>query len=108
MVVIDLRGRAIDGIAAERRLEAHGILANRVGLPARQGDRGKAGIRIGAVAMTIRGFGPEDFRAVAAAIARLLADVEGGRDDKVARAMTALAHAHPVPPTVLMQSNAYH
>lgn len=108
MVVVDLRGRTVDGLAAERRLETHGILANRVGLTARPGDRGKAGIRIGAVAMTIRGLGAKEFRAIASAIARLLADVAGPRDDQIARDMAALAHAHPVPPAVLLQSNAYH
>lgn len=104
MVVIDMRRQGADGLAMERRLEAHGVLANRVGLPQRPGDAGTAGLRLGSVAMTIRGLGPEGFAQVAGAIARVISGADSGVDGSVARKVADVASAHPIPPAVLSQA----
>lgn len=98
MVVVDLRGGPIDGEAAERALEAHGIVSNRVALPARARDGGRAGLRLGTVAMTIRGMDARAFETVAEAVAALLRRRPGSPVDlALGRRMAALARAHPMP-----------
>ncbi len=98
MVVVDLRRRPEDGLAAFRALGAHGILANRVTLPRLgDGDAG-TGVRLGTVAMTIRGIDEAAFRAVGSAIASVLhRGPDGPVDPAVRRAMLDLASAHPIP-----------
>jgi glycine hydroxymethyltransferase len=91
MVVADLRDIATGGRAAERRLEAHGLVCNALRLP------GRAGLRLGSTAMTIRGMDAVGFRQVA----RLIADIirmPGDTIDSAARSEIAeLARQCPVP-----------
>ena len=96
MVILDLRDRDIDGRAAERRLERHGLIANRVTLPEKRGGRSRVGIRLGSTAMTTRGMGDDGFRAVGALIADVLRG-EGGHDPALQRRCLELASAHPIP-----------
>ena len=72
MVILDLRGREIDGRVAERRLERHGLIANRVTLPERPGRPDRVGIRFGSTAMATRGMREEGFAAIGSLIARVL------------------------------------
>ena len=100
MVVVDLRGRDVDGLAVERALEAHGILANRVTLPARARDRSRVGLRVGTTAMSIRGFGREAFRETAHLIAEIVGAPSRLRRPTAERARR-LARSHPIPPDFL-------
>jgi len=97
MVVIDLRDRAIGGRAAERRLEAHGLVCNAVGLPPRAGDAGRAGVRLGTTAMTIRGLDEAGFRRVGWLIADLLASDETLPNERARAEIAALAAQCPIP-----------
>lgn len=98
MVVADLRRTAVDGLAVERALGAHGIDANRVALPRLEGDGSTAGLRFGSVAMTIRGADESVFRAIGSAIAGVLRRDPGqGVDPAIRRAMREVASAHPLP-----------
>ena len=97
MVVVDLRNRAIGGRPAERRLEAHGLVCNAVGLPARDGDVGRAGLRLGTTAMTIRDLDEAGFGRVARLIADLLTPDEALPDERVRAEVAALAAQCPIP-----------
>jgi glycine hydroxymethyltransferase len=100
MVLIDLRGESADGLVVEKALEAHGILANRVTLPARDGDASRVGIRLGTTAMTIRRFGSDAFIEIADLIAQVLR-TSGHVSQTISERVQQLAHAHPLPPDFL-------
>jgi glycine hydroxymethyltransferase len=98
MVVVDLRTRTVEARAAEADLAAHGITANRVSLTRRPDDAGTAGIRLGTVAMTIRGMDTEAFARLGEILALVLSrrrttDV----DRSLAEEVSAIAAAHPAP-----------
>jgi len=98
MVVIDLRTEAWDGRAVERALENHGILSNWVNLPSRRGESGRAGLRLGTTAMTIRGMDEADFRTVGTALATILSvGPDRPVDPGLRRQIATLAQEHPIP-----------
>ena len=108
MVVVDLGPSTwtVSGVTAA--LEAHGILANGVRLPSREtrdtrdgrGGDGcpRLGVRLGTVAMTIRGMDEAGMRRVGDAVALVLSR---GADQpalsEVRREMAAVAADHPLP-----------
>ena len=100
MLLVDLRGKEIDAERAERALEAALIAVNRVSLPGESGSeptQGSGGLRLGTPAITTRGFGEAETRALGAAIADIL-DANGA-DAAVARVRAAaleLCAAFPV------------
>jgi glycine hydroxymethyltransferase len=100
MMLVDLRGARIDAARAERALEAAHIAVNRVSLPGESGSeptQGAGGLRLGTPAVTTRGFGETEIRAVGGFIADVLDS--GGRDaeiDRVRRAALELCAAFPV------------
>jgi glycine hydroxymethyltransferase len=86
MLLVDLRGTRVDATRAERALEAASIAVNRVSLPGESGSeptQGSAGLRLGTPAVTTRGFGDAEVRAVGGWIADVLD--AGGGDAVVAR-----------------------
>lgn len=97
MVVVDLRDRARAGRAAERRLEVHGLVCNAVGLTRRAGDAGRAGLRLGTTAMTIRGLDEAGFGRVARVIAKLIGNPDAAVNERVRREVAELAAQCPVP-----------
>jgi glycine hydroxymethyltransferase len=98
MVVIDLRTEAWDSRAVERALENHGILSNWVNLPPWRGERGRAGLRLGTTAMTIRGMDEADFRAVGTALGTILSvGPDRPVDPGLLRQIATLAQEHPIP-----------
>jgi glycine hydroxymethyltransferase len=98
-VVIDLRDSGLDAKAAERRLEAHGLVANAVTLQAKRGGPGsRAGLRMGSTAMTIRGLDAAGFVEVAQCIAEVLHAPGAVLLPGVQRRVSAIAAACPVPP----------
>src|SRR4029077_9534906 len=100
MLLVDLRGTKIDAARAERALEAAHVAANRVSLPRESGSeatQGSGGLRLGTPAVTTRGFGEAEIRALGASIADIL-DAHGA-DGAVARVRSAeleLCAAFPV------------
>jgi glycine hydroxymethyltransferase len=95
LVQLDLRNTEWTGLAAQERLEECRLTANRNTVPFdERPPRIASGVRLGTPAATMRGFGEDDFREVAAIICDALqddADVEALR----ARAV-ALCDEHPL------------
>jgi glycine hydroxymethyltransferase len=96
MVILDLRDREVEGRAAERRLERHGLVANRVTLPEKLGARSRVGIRLGSTAMATRGMREEGFAAVGALIVDMLR-AKGEHDPALERRCRELAVSFPIP-----------
>ena len=73
LVLVDLRNAEIDGQQAEDRLDAIGITVNRNAVPFDpRPPMVTSGLRIGTPALAARGFGDDDFAAVADLIAEAL------------------------------------
>ena len=70
MVLLDLRPTSLDGARVEAVLEQINIACNKNSIPGDKSALTPCGIRIGAPAMTSRGFGEEDFARVAGYIHR--------------------------------------
>jgi glycine hydroxymethyltransferase len=89
MLLVDLRGAAIDAVRAERALHTAHIAVNCVSLPGETGQeptQGSGGLRLGTPAVTTRGLAEPEIRAVAGWIADVFDT--GGRDDVVQRVRT--------------------
>ncbi|MFQ5773655.1 MAG: serine hydroxymethyltransferase [Kiloniellaceae bacterium] len=107
MVVIDLRQKPWDPLRVERRLERHGLLVNRVGLPPRKADKSGLGLRLGTTAMTIRGMSAREFAELGPIIAGLLEDGDGDRMESAAFGeIAALARRYPLPDAALVPHTA--
>ncbi len=65
MVLLDLRPKSLDGARVEAVLEQVNIACNKNSIPGDKSALTPCGIRIGAPAMTSRGFGEDDFKRVA-------------------------------------------
>jgi glycine hydroxymethyltransferase len=99
LVLVDLRHSSLDGQQAEDLLEACGITVNRNAVPFDpRPPRVTSGLRIGTPALATRGFGTEQFEAVADIIATALRD--GPAADVVALRQRAahLAASFPLYP----------
>jgi glycine hydroxymethyltransferase len=97
LMQVDLRRSEWTGRAAEERLHAVGIAANRNTVPFDERPPMEAsGLRLGTPAVTMRGFDEEDLRAVGAVIAEALAE---GADIAALRARSeALCASRPLYP----------
>ncbi len=74
MLLVDLRRAPLDAVRAERALDAAHIAVNRASLPGETGNeptQGSAGLRLGTPAITTRGLGASETRALAGWIADL-------------------------------------
>jgi glycine hydroxymethyltransferase len=65
MVLVDLRNKSLDGARVEAVLEQVNIACNKNSIPGDKSALTPCGIRIGAPAMTTRGFGEKDFERIA-------------------------------------------
>lgn len=89
MLLVDLRGAAIDALRAERALHAAHIAVNRASLPGETGQeptQGDGGLRLGTPAVTTRGLAEPEIRGVAGWIADIFD--ANGRNDVVQRVRT--------------------
>ncbi len=80
MVLLDLRPKSLDGARVEAVLEQVNIACNKNSIPGDKSALTPCGIRIGAGAMTSRGFGEEHFKRVADYIDKCITickDVQG-------------------------------
>ena len=96
LCLVDLRAKGVTGKDAEAWLGEADITVNKNMVP---GDPESpfvtSGIRLGAPAMTTRGFTPEAFRRVAGLIDRVIAS--GGREaEAVRKEVHAMAREHPL------------
>lgn len=79
LAVVDLRPLGVTGNIAEKALESVGITLNKNAIP-NDPERPMvtSGIRVGSAAGTSRGFGPEEYRQIAALMLDTLRAVRGG------------------------------
>jgi len=104
LMLVDLRGKSEDltGLDAERWLEQAGIICNKNGVPQDpRPPKTTSGIRLGAAAVTTRGFGKQEMVRVAEMIDRVLsAGLKGELDDqagKIREDVRALCGAFALP-----------
>jgi glycine hydroxymethyltransferase len=72
MVLLDLRPQGLDGARVEAVLEQANIALNKNSIPGDKSALTPCGIRVGAPAMTSRGFGEDDFKRIADYIDKLI------------------------------------
>jgi glycine hydroxymethyltransferase len=99
LVLVDVGARGLSGSRAQKALDAVGIFANKNTIPFdERPPYVGSGLRLGSPGLTTRGMGPEQMRAIARIISRVLEDRE---DEKVQtearRGVRELAEAYPVP-----------
>lgn len=102
LLLVDLSENDITGLEAQTLLDAAGITANKNGVP---GDKRPptvtSGLRLGSPAMTTRGFGTEEMRAVARIIAEVILTKPGEKRLEELRARSrALTAAFPLYPAL--------
>jgi glycine hydroxymethyltransferase len=100
MLLVDLRGMAIDATRAERALHAAPIAVNRASLPGDGGGeptQGEGGLRLGTPAVTTRGLAEAEIRALGGWIADVL-DSGGaaGAGTRVRNRVLEMCAAFPV------------
>ena len=107
LVLVDLRGSALDGQAAEDLLAEIEITVNRNAVPFDpRPPMVTSGLRIGTPALATRGFGDDAFAEVAdvIALALIAGTSEGGTDAAVLAELrdrvSVLANAHPLYPNI--------
>ncbi|MBV9200779.1 MAG: serine hydroxymethyltransferase [Alphaproteobacteria bacterium] len=82
LMLVDLRSLGVTGRDAEVSLERAGITCNKNAIPFDpQKPTVTSGIRLGSPAATTRGFGPEEFRAIACHIVEVLRALARGPGD---------------------------
>ncbi len=101
LMLVDLRPRGADltGADAEKWLESAGLITNKNGIPNDpRPPRVTSGLRLGAPAVTTRGFGPGEMRRVAEWIDRVLGSGGDEREGAAVRAEVAeLCAEFPLP-----------
>lgn len=102
LVLVDLAKSDLDGKQAEDRLHRVGITVNRNAVPNDpRPPMVTSGLRIGTPALATRGFGPDDFAAVADIIAETLApDFDDEKAAALRTRVEALARKHPLYPSL--------
>ena len=97
LMLVDLTGMKVEtGKEAEHLLDEVGITCNKNAIPYdTQKPFVTSGIRLGAAAVTTRGFDEEDMREVAKLIALTLKEFDANRDEVVAR-VAKLCAKHPL------------
>ncbi|WKD57942.1 Serine hydroxymethyltransferase 1 [Corynebacterium capitovis DSM 44611] len=99
LVLVDLRNSPMDGQQAEDLLHSAGITVNRNAVPFDpRPPKVTSGLRIGTSALATRGFGEDEFRAVADIIAEVLIAGEGADVEELRRRVGELAQRHPLYP----------
>jgi glycine hydroxymethyltransferase len=99
LILVDLRSKGLGGKPVAVALDRAGIVANCNAVPwDDRSPQDPSGLRLGSPAMTTRGFGPAEFRRVAAWIDRVVAS---GLDEAaiaaVARDVMDLCRTYPLP-----------
>ncbi len=95
LLLLDVRPFGLDGRAAEERLEAAGITANRNSLPGDEKPLRPSGVRIGTPSVTTRGMKEREMKLVASYFERLFVAHEDPK--RVLRDVNALCKKFPLP-----------
>ena len=96
LILLDLTENGITGKELEARLDSVHITVNKNAIPFdKQSPFITSGIRIGAPAVTARGFVEEDMKIVGELIAKTIKDYEGTKDE-VAAKVAELCKKHPL------------
>jgi glycine hydroxymethyltransferase len=91
-MLVDVTPLGVTGKEAEHLLDEIGITVNKNAIPFdKQPPNTSSGIRVGTPAVTTRGFGPDEMRA----IGRLIVDAIAARDEPAAQARFA-AEVHAI------------
>jgi glycine hydroxymethyltransferase len=100
LMLVDLRNKGLTGKVAEKALDRAGITVNKNTVPREtESPFVTSGIRIGTPAVTTRGMGDAEMRAIASLIKRVVAAPEDAAVSQAARVeVRALAHAFPLYP----------
>ncbi len=99
MIMVDLTGQGITGKAAEEALGKAGIVVNRETIPfdARP-PRVTSGIRLGAPAVTTRGFGKEEMKHIASLIVEVITNIDNADiQERVSQEVSQMCSRFPVP-----------
>ena len=99
LLLVDVGVRGLTGKAVEGALDAAGITVNKNTIPYdERRPTVTSGIRIGTPALTTRGMGPDEMRAIARLIGRVLDDLEDAATHAAVRAAVRdLVAGFPVP-----------
>jgi glycine hydroxymethyltransferase len=99
LVLVDLSKTGIIGKTAQMALEAADILVNRNAIPFDpQPPQIASGIRLGAAAVTTRGFGIQEMKQVASLIAEVLSNLSSNKAEKQVREQVAsICGKFPIP-----------
>jgi glycine hydroxymethyltransferase len=109
VVLVDVSARGLTGIAAQRALEACGIVADRSRVPGDTHAEGQVagGVRFGTGALAVRGMGPAEMEACAALVDDVLSavrplgdgayELEPGVAERARERVAALCARFPVP-----------
>ena len=81
LILVDVRSMGVDGMAAERRLEKAGIIANRNSVPGDPSPFKPSGVRLGTPSLTTRGMKEKDMRLVANLIYRAIKGEKNVREE---------------------------
>ncbi len=100
LVLVDLTDKGVSGKATEKALEAAGITVNKNMVPFdERSPMITSGVRIGAPALTTRGFKEDEMRKIAGFISRVVADYKSEETLAAVRAeVRELASAFPLYP----------
>ena len=99
LVLVDLTNTGLDGKTAEDRLEEVGITVNRNAIPFdERPPMNPSGLRIGAQALTTRGFVEDDLREIARVTAAALSDDFESQKDSLLERTRALMERYPLYP----------
>jgi glycine hydroxymethyltransferase len=81
--LLDLKGYAFSGKELQARCDENGITLNKNAVPGDpRSPMQTSGVRIGTAPMTTRGFGPEDFRAVARRIDVIIKELAKEKEEE--------------------------
>ncbi|HIE16821.1 MAG TPA: serine hydroxymethyltransferase [Dehalococcoidia bacterium] len=99
LILIDLTPTGITGKDAQEALEAAGILTNRNKIPFdRRPPQISSGIRLGTPAVTTRGFGPQEMKAIASFITRILSHPDDKKIQReIAEQVASMCRRFPTP-----------
>lgn len=93
LILIDLRNKNIDGMTAEKKLEAVGIVANRNSVPGDTSPFKPSGLRLGTPTLTTRGMREKEMRDIANLISGA---IEGGNQREIVSRARLLCKKFPI------------
>jgi len=99
LILVDLTETGVTGRQAEESLEAVGIVANRNAIPFdSRPPTVTSGIRLGTPAVTTRGFGAEEMKLIASAIAKVITNIDNrGIQNQVRQEVSQICQRFPLP-----------